>query len=438
MKASLLALAALFPISAAAQVPTPVQTSAEAITEDAGEVARQYAIPLVEAEQRLRAQEALVATTTRLTDQYRDRLAGIVLQQRPDFRLVVLLTGDAPEPDQLVVAGGLTVPISFRTGASATRDQLLAALTAHQTELRAAFAYPPAMGVDPRGGTLVVMLSAAQLGAEEAGDAEARLSAIAGVPVRVRALDRQADTAAAAGGARVVGEVGGQRFLCTSGFVVTDGRRTGVATAAHCPDELSLVGPDGQRTPLPFLGQWGWGYQDVQINLSADPLPPLFYADTAKTLARPVETWRNRSATIAGNIVCHRGERTGYSCAEVELTDFAPSGDLCGGACLPRWVTVAGPSCGGGDSGAPVFSGTVAFGIVKGASYRADGSCGFYYYMSTDYLPEGWSLLYQRAPLQQPADDYPTTPNPVRAERSRSTGEGDAPGGASISLSTNG
>ena len=394
---TLLAIAPLFlAASAAAQAPARVQTSPEAIAEDAGEVARQYAIPLLEAARRLRAQEALVTTTNRLTDTYRDRLAGIVLEQRPDFRLVVSLTGDEAEPDQSVTAAGLTVPISFRAGAPATREALLDALTTHQEELRAAFPYPPAMGVDPRAGTLVVMLSAAQLAAEDAGDAEARLSAIAGVPVRVRSLDREADTAA--GGARLEADVGSQRFVCTSGFVVTDGQRSGIATAAHCPDELSLIEPRGLRTPLPFLGQWGWGYQDVQINLSADPLAPMFYADTAKTLARPVETWRNRSATIAGDIVCHRGERTGYSCAEVELTDFAPSGDLCGGACLPRWVTVAGPACGGGDSGAPVFSGTVAFGIVKGASYRADGTCGFYYYMSTDYLPQGWSLAYQTTP----------------------------------------
>ncbi|RZM17708.1 MAG: hypothetical protein EOP67_62055, partial [Sphingomonas sp.] len=55
--------------------------------------------------------------------------------------------------------------------------------------------------------------------------------------------------------------------------------------------------------------------------------------------------------------------------------------------------TVAGPVCKGGDSGSPVFLGTTAFGIVKGGSYRSDGSCAFYFYMSTDYLPNGWRLL---------------------------------------------
>jgi hypothetical protein len=56
-------------------------------------------------------------------------------------------------------------------------------------------------------------------------------------------------------------------------------------------------------------------------------------------------------------------------------------------------VTVTGPNCRNGDSGGPVFSGTIAFGIAKGGSYGPGGACNFYYYMSTDYLPPGWRLL---------------------------------------------
>ena len=179
--------------------------------------------------------------------------------------------------------------------------------------------------------------------------------------------------------------------------------RNGVVTAAHCPDTLSYVGKrfsDGGREewPLAFVGQWGWGYQDVQVNVATAPdvsYAPLFYADTAKTLARPVATWRYRTSTRAGDFVCHRGERTGYSCAVIAMVDFAPAGDLCGGACLPTWVAVEGPTCKAGDSGAPVFEGSTALGLVKGGTYRRDGTCLFYYYMSTDYLPQGWTLLHQ-------------------------------------------
>jgi hypothetical protein len=100
------------------------------------------------------------------------------------------------------------------------------------------------------------------------------------------------------------------------------------------------------------------------------------------------EAVRPRASTRAGDFVCHRGERTGYTCGEVELIDFAPPGDLCGGPCAASWVTVAGPGCGGGDSGGPVFAGDTAFGIMKGGTWERNGRCAFYYYMSLDYLPQ--------------------------------------------------
>jgi hypothetical protein len=123
----------------------------------------------------------------------------------------------------------------------------------------------------------------------------------------------------------------------------------------------------------------------------------LFFADKGKTISRAVTSWRNRTSTRAGDMVCHRGERTGYSCAEVEYPDYAPPGDLCAGPCEPTWVAVRGPTCKGGDSGGPVFAGTIAFGLVKGSSYTGDGRCRLYYYMSTDYLPPGWTVAVEGA-----------------------------------------
>ena len=49
---------------------------------------------------------------------------------------------------------------------------------------------------------------------------------------------------------------------------------------------------------------------------------------------------RSKPRTRAGDFVCHRGESSGYSCAEVKLLDFAPAEELCGGVCLLIWVTV--------------------------------------------------------------------------------------------------
>lgn len=384
------------PAVAAAQAVSPhVQTPVEALAQDAREYAARYAVPQDEAMRRLRAQEESVAATDRIREEFGTRLAGISLEHQPGFRIVVLLTGDAPVPDRTIFAGGMQVPVTFRTGALATRDQVIAALKANQAALRAMLPAPPGLGLDERSGRLVVTMSSAAV-SRMGPDLIARLEAQTGVPVRVRLVDRDGD-AAVEGGARLEGvdPASGRRHACTTGFIVTDGARTGVATAAHCPDSLSYVDPEHGRLPLDFAGQWGWGYRDVQIHLAGEALKPFFYADAAKTAVRPVTTWRNRTSTRAGDVLCHRGESTGYSCAEVELTEFAPPGDLCGGPCEPYWTTVSGPSCRAGDSGAPVFNGTVAFGLLKGGSYRADGTCNYYFYMSTDYLPDGWRLLHQ-------------------------------------------
>ena len=77
----------------------------------------------------------------------------------------------------------------------------------------------------------------------------------------------------------------------------------------------------------------------------------------------------------------------------VELTDYAPPGALCGGPCCADLGDGRGPSCVAGDSGGPVFSGDVAFGIAKGVNRTPRGQCRFYYYMSTDYLPTPWRLM---------------------------------------------
>ena len=91
----------------------------------------------------------------------------------------------------------------------------------------------------------------------------------------------------------------------------------------------------------------------------------------------------------------------------VELTDYAPPDDLCGGPCSPTWITVKGPSCIPGDSGGPVFSGEVALGIAKGINRDDRGRCLFYYYMSTDYLPPPWRVL-TAGDVTRPEADRPS------------------------------
>ena len=399
---ALAAAAVLLPAAAAAQEATVaapaapaapvVQSPLDALVQDAREYARRHDVPLAEAMRRLRAQEETVAATDAIRAAYRGRIAGIAVEHGAQFRIIVLLTGAEAVPDRTIRAAGMEVPILFRTGAAASREQIVAAMERHQPAIRAALKGAPGMGLDQRSGELVLVVHAADLARESAEALDARFEALTGVPVRIQAQGRE-HRDAVAGGARVEGQAGGARQACTTGFVVTDGTRTGVATAAHCPDTLTYVDAAEGKVELPFAGQWGWSFRDVQVNLSERAQRPIFFADPDKRIARSLEGTRGRDSTRAGDSVCHRGETSGYSCSEVELTDYAPPGDLCGGPCAPAWTTVRGPSCKGGDSGGPVFNGRVAFGLLKGASYARSGSCDFYYYMSTDFLPPGWALL---------------------------------------------
>lgn len=402
----LAAFALLLSAPALAQVESPDA----ALARDAATWAAVAGLAPDEAAAQLRAQAGTIPLTDAITAEFGNRLAGIVVEHRPHYLIRVLLTGDTPVADRHVTAGGLDVAVEFRTGALATRDQLTAALSLHQAAIRGLLSRPPGLGIDERSGALAVLVSNPDADRQPLAELEQRFADLTGMPVVVRRLDRTDADTAVEGGARVVGvnPGDGQRYICTSGFVVTDGQTSGVVTAAHCPDDLAFVEPDRSETPLTFVGQWGWSFQDVQLHVVADgaaaPLDASFYADNARTLRRAVTGVRPRAATRVGDVVCHRGERTGYSCAEVAFVSFAPSGDLCGGPCAPTWVAVAGPTCKAGDSGGPVFDGSVALGIVKGSSYRRDETCSLYYYMSTDYLPQGWRVATYDPPPQGEGD----------------------------------
>ena len=333
------------------------------------------------------------SATDAIRGEFASRLAGISIEHQPEYRIVVLLTGSEPVADRSAAG----VPIVFKTGAGATREQAVAAMRRHLIDFRSELPGARGAGYDQRSGEVVLLVRYADAQKYGLDAIRIRAEQLGGVPVRVVVNDLLEQNMAVAGGGYVSGEVDGHRYRCTTAFVVTDGSRTGIATAAHCPDELVYRDEDGSDAALPFAGQWGLAYQDVQINLSPDANKPLFYANRGAASLRRLATWRNRDSTRAGDFVCHYGESSGYSCAEVELTDYAPPGALCGGPCAPTWITVKGPQCIPGDSGGPVFSGAVAFGIAKGINRSPAGGCNFYYYMSTDYLPQPWRLMTGRS-----------------------------------------
>lgn len=379
-----------------AGVAQPVQTFDEALADDALQYAAQFGVSIGEAARRLKAQQDSVDATDAIAREFAERLAGISIEHRPQFRIVILLTGNEPVAERSTVG----VPIIFRIGARATHAQALSALRKHLIDLRADLPNARGAGYDQRSGEVVLLVTRADVDRYGMVAIKSRAEEVGGVPVRVVVNELNETDMTVDGGGRVEGlnSVTNRRNLCTTAFVVTNGEATAITTAAHCPDDLTYIDRDGSSVDLPMIGSWGAGYQDVQINGSPNSPDPLFYSNRGAGTLRRLATWRNVASTRAGDFVCHYGESSGYSCATVEFTDYAPPGDLCGGPCSPTWVTVKGPGCVPGDSGGPVFSGEVAFGIAKGVNRASTGQCLFYYYMSTDYLPPPWRLLVMKAP----------------------------------------
>ena len=378
-----------FATSAEAQA---VESRGQALAEDAVQYAGQFRVSPEEALRRLKAQQSSAVATEAIAREFADRLAGISIEHSPDYRIVVLLTGSEPVADR----NSSGVPIVFKTGAKATRAEAVSAMRRHLIDFRGELPGARGAGYDQRTGEVVLLVGPKDIASIGLDAIRSRAEEIGGVPVRVVVNELRESDMAVNGGGLVEGLhlPNNVRSNCTTGFVVTNGETNAITTAAHCPDQLTYIDRDGSRSwILPMIGSWGLGYRDVQINGSSDSREPLFYASREAGSLRELATWRSVAGTRAGEFVCHYGESSGYSCATVELTDYAPPGALCGGPCSPTWVTVRGPSCQLGDSGGPVFSGNVAFGIAKGINRDDSGRCLFYYYMSTDYLPPPWRLL---------------------------------------------
>lgn len=392
MRLLLAALIALAPAPAVAN--EPVRLSADlALGQDARAYAATFAVSEEEALLRLRQQQASIAVTEQLRARFRDRLASIALEHRPAWGIVVRLSGEERPADFVATQDGLSIPVRFEVGRTSTRAQALRLLDERRADLPRLVPGYRGAGADPLSGGLVVKQ---RPGADRRTlpEVEAALSAELGLPVRVRRLDAVMANARAIGGGRVEGMVEGRRWRCTTGFVVRDGAgRLGVTTAAHCPDELTWRGPRDEERLLPMVGAWGNAHHDIQIHTGIGAPEAMIFADRAKTEIRPVTSWVTRPMTRVGDWLCMRGESSGFVCNVVELTDFAPAGQLCGGLCAASWVTVAGPECRRGDSGAPIVSGSLAYGVLKGGAYREDGSCAFSFYQSVDYLPDDWRLL---------------------------------------------
>ncbi|MEO7635086.1 MAG: hypothetical protein ABIS38_05510, partial [Sphingomicrobium sp.] len=148
----------LIALATVAAAPPQVQTRASALAQDAAAYAGLERISETEALRRLTAQQASVAATDALAAEFADRLAGISIEHRPDYRIVVHLAGPEPVSARNLTVGQTIVPVEFISGAAVTERFAVAALETHLGELRRAFPGSRGIGYDPRSAAIVVLV----------------------------------------------------------------------------------------------------------------------------------------------------------------------------------------------------------------------------------------------------------------------------------------
>jgi streptogrisin C len=369
-----------------------------AIQKDAEALAANRGISLGQAMKAVKAQDGLGDEIDKIRKEYSGRIAGIYFVYQPEYKMVVRLKGQAPVNRRLLKLADSEVPVEFETGATATTDELVDAYQRNLPAIRTLFPTLQGLGTDERTGEIAVIVQATGTAAQTVRGKKDELFKLLGHPVRIDVVERGFSDFDVRGGSRITASDGS---FCTSGFTVQNSSGvTAMTTASHCEGMNTYYNPNGTTIPLTFVTEVRDADQDVELHTSAYVERPEFYADSATT-ARVLTGRRYRSSTGAGDQVCHRGAASGYSCGYVQLTNYTPTyAGACGTvACSAVWVLVDGDTttaCAGGDSGGPVFASQTAFGLIKGgnSSGTGPGQCDYFIYMSTDFLPTGWTLLY--------------------------------------------
>jgi len=405
-------------VSAKAQDAQEVErVKQEALNQQAEFIAKHSGLPYEDVQRQLRLQNANGGLIAGLRQEFRERMAGIYTEHYPIDRIVVRLTGDEPVASRKLQFGDDPLVVDFVVGQVYTHAELIRAIVEKSDALEKYF--PELKGLSPseKAGEVVMDMRVSEKDTETIEKMRAIAQEILQVPVRINPAPRGRMKLLAS----IVGGGSLPLIQCTSGFAVRNimNNTKGIITADHCgPGDTPYVGygnnvgtvflhaQGGKKTAsedMRWYKPFSWGFYSHHVD-------PSVYGESTDTLI-PVTGRKTQAETTLGQWVCHRGITTGYSCGNVDNLNHKPTDYKCGTSsnpvdCLPIWVRVVPPlsvvsvpglACAGGDSGGPVFSGTLAVGItIAGTSVgNTIGECADLVYMSTDrIIGLGLDLLY--------------------------------------------
>lgn len=334
-----------------------------------------------------------------IRDTLRGRVAGIYAEYSPKFTVVVRLKGNGSPPKKAYDLAQRH-SIRFETGAKFTVEELVESYDRNFEQIKALVPSVQGIGIDEKNGQIVISILNKD---DQNNQAKNQIKKLLGKPVKFEVQEIETSEASLRAGTKITSP----NSYCTSGFIVKHTSGTlGVSTSAHCEGMNSYIDLNGTKTALTLIPNTELknNRQDVEIHTNANKTGLAeFYGENNKITK--VTSRVSRASTYAGMQACHQGATTGYSCGIIDQTNYKPTySGACGKqVCDSTWVTVKPAStntlaCFQGDSGGPVFNGTKALGLLKGtsASGTNKGQCNFFIYMTMDYLPTGWSVLYAK------------------------------------------
>lgn len=325
--------------------------------------------------------ETLAGILSTAFNQYDTSFTSLTID--PSGRFVRVLRTD--ESDSMLVdalrRSELADFVRFETAAEAQRDLQAEIIRVVDLLESRSIERDFGMWIAPESGRLIVELE----GAMSVGPTDARRIIDLFDPrfrdlVDLRSTGGQTIPASTLIGGLSISNNGGCEMAFSVSGVIGPGSTTatGLVTAAHCGDNGQY--PAGNS--LPFIREYGddvardetdaqfhtkgaGNTVDNRVRYTSEGSPPgTLYVDiTSRT------GWGGQTPP---QTVCHNGSSTGVrTCGVIETNTYTPSSAV---SADPEWVRVVMRSC-LGDSGASIWRGNSAYGILHAASGNVVGTC---------------------------------------------------------------
>ena len=323
----------------------PLFAQSEALVQDATAYAAEYGVSVDEGIRRLELQRLVSDLDGALTKEEAASFAGLWIQHKPEYRVIVRFTNRAAEARlKARVAGGPLEKLIETRGARWS----LADLEKRQQDVRG-LARKAEMRLESEVNVFENKLEIYTLDPQKLSARLAAAGAHLPEGAEVKRIEQHS------GGDELLG--GNGMYSCTAGYGVRAyNGELGITTAGHCPNDQYFQG-----IWLPFRNERYGGDHDIQWNSTCDRVQVSNRIDSGIGV-RSITATRHRNDQAIGTYLCKMGMTTGRTCGTLQSKTYDPGSGFNG-----TFIRVDGYQLrAGGDSGGPWFVEHVAYGTHHG------------------------------------------------------------------------